>query len=129
MASESRPTSRTVLLIEDDIDIRESLVFFLESERFELVAKSNGKEALEYLLQCPALPGAILLDLMMPVMSGYELLAALAEAPRSDLKSLPIILLSASNDIQSVAQTYGTRFIKKPIHLDSLLEVLAPFRD
>ena len=117
-----------ILLVEDDIDIRESLIYFLESEGFNVVAKANGKEAFEFLKDERPLPALVLLDLMMPVMSGYELLAALAANTANAFKDLPIILLSASNDIQVVANTYGLRFIKKPIHLDLLLELLDPLR-
>jgi len=123
-----KQSNNEILLVEDDLDIRESLIYFLESEGFSIVSKSNGKEALEYLTSGNAVPALMLLDLMMPVMSGYELLAALTAMPRNDVKAMPTVLLSASNDIQSVAEAYGTRYIKKPIHLEQLLEVLTPYR-
>jgi PleD family two-component response regulator len=73
VASVSRNTSRRgVLVIDDDEHIRYSLVDALEDEGYRAVSASNGVEALEVLRVLPNPPSVILLDLMMPVMDGWE---------------------------------------------------------
>jgi len=63
-----------ILLVEDDIDIQDNLKTFLEMENFEVASVANGKQAID-LMQKEGRPRLILLDLMMPVMNGYEMLA------------------------------------------------------
>ena len=68
---------RPVLVVDDDPDIRETLRFVLEDAGYPVYSAENGSEALAILSSGKELPGLILLDLMMPVMSGDEMLRAL----------------------------------------------------
>lgn len=114
----------TILVVEDDPDITESLCDVLHSEGYEVVTASNGKEGLDRLREIGR-PCLILLDLMMPVMSGGEFLAVLR---RTDaIAAIPVIIVSAwSNEgAQLRAQSQG--FVNKPISIDALLEATHRF--
>lgn len=109
-----------ILLVEDDIDIQDNLKAFLEMENFEVESVANGKQAIE-LIQKEGRPRLILLDLMMPIMNGYEMLAEMKKMNLFKGNPLPIILLSAATDIEETARQQVTKFIRKPIALDKLL--------
>ena len=109
-----------ILLVEDDIDIQDNLRAFLEMENFEVEAVCNGKQAIE-LMQKEGLPRLILLDLMMLIMNGYEMLAEMKKINLFKGNPSPIILLSAATDIEETARQQVTKFIRKPIALDKLL--------
>src|SRR5690606_16492213 len=72
--------TRAMLVVEADVDVRETLEDILESEGYTVTTAANGQEALER-LSGAALPCVVLLDLMMPVMNGREFLAALRRDP------------------------------------------------
>jgi CheY-like chemotaxis protein len=108
-----------VLVVDDDLDIRETLRDVAEAEGFAVATASDGREAMERLQRGPA-PHLVLLDLMMPVMSGWEVLRAM----RSDraLSSVPVVVISA---VGSKMDLFGaSAFLCKPIDLDILLATL-----
>lgn len=109
-----------ILVVEDDIDIQDNLKIFLEMENFEVVSVSNGKQAIEFLIK-QGRPRLILLDLMMPVMNGYEMLAEMKKTNLFQDNKIPIILLSAATDIEQIAREQIAKFIRKPVALDKLL--------
>lgn len=123
--SESQVCSeRTILVVEDDADIRDSLADVLESEGYRVGTAANGREGLDR-LQHMGRPCLILLDLMMPVMSGGEFLSVLR---RSQLHaSLPVVVVSAwpkdAHRLGDAAQA----FVRKPVALDSLLAIVGRF--
>jgi CheY-like chemotaxis protein len=120
MAS-ARPPERTLLVVEDDAAIREALADVLEGEGFEVVTAEHGKEALERLRSMPR-PCLVLLDLMMPVMDGP---AFLAELRRDDvLATLPVVIVSAWPADAAKLDGESQGFIKKPVSLEALLEVV-----
>src|SRR4051812_41979626 len=108
---------KSILLVEDDPDIQENLQLFLGTEGFSVRSAYNGQEALELLNRGERF-SAILLDLMMPVMDGYEFLDALGSAGSEDFRQTPVIALSASPDLARVARNRGIAFVKKPIDLE-----------
>ncbi len=111
-----------LLLVDDDLDLHETLKAFLQAEGFAVISAFNGEEALEHLQKRP-LPHTILLDLMMPVMNGYDFLKLFQRETSFD--SIQVVLLSAATDIAQVAKLHGVAFIKKPFDLEVLLaEVL-----
>ncbi|MCM2352200.1 MAG: response regulator [Pseudobdellovibrio sp.] len=112
-----------ILLIEDDIDIQDNLKTFLEMENFEVAAAANGKQAIE-LMQKEGKPSLILLDLMMPIMNGYEMLAEMKKRDLFQKNPVPIILLSAATDIEETARDQVVKFVRKPIALDKLLTTI-----
>jgi len=112
-----------ILLVEDDIDIQDNLRAFLEMENFEVESVTNGKQAIE-LMKKEGRPRLILLDLMMPIMNGYEMLAEMKKINLFKENPSPIILLSAATDIEEIARQQVTKIIRKPIVLDKLLQTI-----
>ena len=113
---------RQVLVIEDDEEIRESLVETLHDNGHPAVGAANGKAGLELLARAD-LPCLILLDLMMPVMDGHEFRAAQLKNPQ--LASVPVVVLSAHRDLDNEARKLGaSAWMQKPLKLDALLEAV-----
>jgi len=106
-----------ILVIEDDEDIRESLVEILESDGFLVKSVGDGPTALE-LLQGGLLPCWILLDIAMPGMSGFECLDKIRENP--EWTKIPVTLLSAAADVKFQAETKNVDYLKKPVEIDDL---------
>ncbi len=109
----------SILVVEDDPDIRELLVDILQCEGFEAQSARHGKDALEQ-LEAGFLPDLILLDLMMPVMDGWTLQTLLAKSERWG--TIPIIILSASLPQREAASLRN--FLPKPVELDRLSKVI-----
>jgi len=120
---DTRHDVRPVLLVEDDEAIRESLSELLESEGYRVVTARNGQVALEWLESSSEPPGVVLLDLMMPVMSGLELLDAMRGLSDANRRDVPVIVLTASRD-RSEAQGVIAN-LRKPIDVDELLDTIA----
>lgn len=112
-------TTKSVLIIDDEDGIRETLQMALEFEGYDVHTAANGKEGLEVLDRIRQ-PCLILLDLMMPSMNGWEFAVAIA---KSELhKTIPIVVVSAFED-----QAHGLpvrSVLKKPIELSTLLDVV-----
>ena len=108
-----------ILIVEDDFDIRDALMQILEEEGYGVRGAANGQEALELLAREPA-PKLILLDLMMPVMNGWQFRAEQLKDPR--LAGVPVLVISADPHLQLKAESLGAvGLLKKPISLDELL--------
>jgi CheY-like chemotaxis protein len=115
-------SDQLVLLVEDDLEIRESLRDFLRDEGYLVWAAQEGQEALDLLRSGGIRPSTILVDLLMPGMDGWQLIQYL----KSDamLKDIPIVIISAVTDA-GLGETYGLTLMKKPLDLDRLLETIA----
>jgi CheY-like chemotaxis protein len=115
---------KRVLVVEDDRDIRESLQDLLEVEGYAVVTAENGRDALQRLHRMEA-PSVILLDLMMPVMSGDEFLQEL----RNDdsLREIPVLVVSAWTDEANKVLGLAQGHITKPIAVPDLLSELGRF--
>jgi two-component system, chemotaxis family, chemotaxis protein CheY len=117
----SSANSNVVLVVDDDPDILEALSEILEAEGFEIRRARNGKEALEKLEPEP--PQLILLDLMMPVMDGWEFAQRMRQRP--GVATIPIIVLSADRNVGSKATDIGAvGHLAKPFELNDLLEMV-----
>ena len=116
----------TILLVEDDFDVREALVETLREEGYRVDCAGDGEQALEY-LRDGGRPALILLDLMMPRMSGSEF--RMAQMVDPSLRHLPVVLLSADGRMDEKAKALEVDgAIKKPIDLDELLAVIERYR-
>jgi len=109
---------KTVLVVDDEPDIRDSLRDALEDEGYEVAVARNGREALEALPALPR-PVGIILDIIMPVMSGVEFYTAMQADPR--FAGTPV-LVSTSDPSRAPS---GVLIMKKPIDLDRLLNAVA----
>ena len=87
-----------ILVVDDDDDIREAVREVLAAEGYETVAAANGAEAKQHLKTCAERPELILLDLMMPVMDGWQFLLWLDDAP--EWRDTPVAIMSAHPAIQ-----------------------------
>jgi two-component system, chemotaxis family, chemotaxis protein CheY len=122
------PNSRCpVLIVEDDGDLREMMAQLLTIEGFQATTVANGREALEY-LNTGARPDVILLDLMMPVMDGWEFARRLHE--RTPPLNIPILVLSAARLPTERLTVLGARAVlAKPFDVDELLDQVARLVD
>jgi CheY-like chemotaxis protein len=107
-----------ILVVEDHADLREMLAVLLESEGYEVDTAQNGAEALNAL--SASRPALILLDLMMPVMSGDEFRRRqLADARYRDV---PVICMTAAHDGRERAERiHATEYFQKPVDFERLL--------
>jgi CheY-like chemotaxis protein len=113
------PARGNILIVEDDFDIRDALTQILEEEGYTVATAANGREALDALAGGP-MPSLILLDLMMPIMNGWQFRAEQLKDAR--LASVPVLVISADPHLQAkVAMLGAVGILKKPIMLDDLL--------
>lgn len=121
----SIPTNKSVLVVEDDDAILDSLSTVLREEGFQVYQATNGLEALSMLQSNQFRPNLILLDMVMPLMSGAEFLAALEK--ESALSDVPVALLSAAR-VETISPL-AVASLAKPVEIDELLEVVHRFAD
>ncbi len=115
-------SSATILVVDDDEDIRAIVIEILRDEGYTVDEAENGRVALDQILAMRELPCLVLLDMMMPTMSGTELLEALAVDSR--LAAMPVVMVTAQND----ARAPGARSIlRKPLSREALLAVVARY--
>lgn len=111
---------KRILIVEDERDTREILQEILEMEGFNVVTAENGEVGLK-LLQNAEEPCLILLDLMMPVMNGWEFLEALQLPHNHVLATIPVVVVSAIADLAAAEQKYNCDYMKKPVNVESLV--------
>jgi CheY-like chemotaxis protein len=111
----------SVLVVDDDADVRVLLETYLELEGFVVLTAANGRDALARLRHTR--PSVILLDLMMPIMDGLEFRRRQQSLP--DLCDIPVVCLSARHDAQQAARLLGVvDCVGKPFELETLVAVL-----
>ncbi len=110
-----------ILIAEDEPDIRELVAFTLRFAGHEVVATSNGEEALQQASQMT--PDLILMDVRMPKMTGYDACRAMKSDPA--LMDIPIVFLSAKGqdaEIQAGLEAGAEEYLLKPFAPDQLVE-------
>jgi len=112
-----------VLIVEDDEDLREMMAQILSLAGFNAATATNGREALEYLRRGDA-PQLILLDLMMPVMDGWEFQRERRRDP--NLADVPVVVLSALDEVRA-AEAATHEFMKKPLDFERLLQIVKDY--
>src|SRR5512140_2225257 len=110
-------TERLILVVDDDPDILQTLALCLSTEGYRVTMASNGQEALQVLGR--EQPSCILLDLMMPVMDGWQFVA---EMESKGIRTTPLLILSADRAVQThAAKLRADAYLAKPFDLDDLL--------
>jgi CheY-like chemotaxis protein len=110
-----------VLIVEDDPDVLDACVGVLSDEGYEVSMARNGREALELLRTGPH-PVVILLDLMMPVMNGFEFRARQLADP--SIAGLPVVVVTAGAASNRVRELRPLAYLTKPFELNDLLRVV-----
>jgi CheY-like chemotaxis protein len=113
----------SVLIVEDDPDTREMIGRFLELEGFTVAFAANGKQALDR-LDAGTPTCVILLDLMMPVMDGWEFRRQQIRQAR--LARIPVVVVSAAGQ-DLIEQIHADRYLTKPLDLEELLRTVTRF--
>lgn len=108
-----------ILLIDDEESIRQVLSLALEFEGFRVFSASNGQEAIEMLPHIPR-PSLILLDLMMPVMNGWEFMDAIQKTPA--YAKIPIAIVTAFSERAEGLKAVA--LLQKPVELDKLFTLV-----
>ena len=115
-------TPRLLLIVDDDPAIRETLADLLHDEGYVVMTAIHGQDALTRLRASDARPCVILLDLMMPVMSGAEFYTELRNDPA--LADIPVVVISADGNARRKVKAMGSQFIPKPVKFDTVLDVV-----
>ncbi|WP_375755108.1 response regulator [Corallococcus exercitus] len=114
------PSRSTILIVDDEPDLREVVAELLEMEDYTVLQAANGQAALEVLASQPQ-PCLVLLDLMMPVMDGHEFLHRLRQDERH--RELPVLMLTAHFSAKAPPGTVG--LLRKPVDIAELLAMVA----
>lgn len=112
---------KTILVVEDEIDILKIIAFRLKKSGYKIISATGGKEALAILKETR--PDLIVLDLVMPVIDGYEICKRVRE--NSALKNIPILILTASattNMDEKVKAARANGYVLKPFEPKELLD-------
>jgi CheY-like chemotaxis protein len=112
----------SVLVVEDDTDLREGVIALLESEGLTAMGATDGEDALQ-LLRDRFVPSLILLDLSMPRMDGWRFRVHQVRDPR--LATIPVIIVSGHWNARQVADILGAAaVVPKPPDIDRLLAAI-----
>jgi len=116
-----KPKCPSILVVEDDADIRELMKIFLEAEGYQVSLAGDGVEAIEQ-LQAGARPSLILLDLMMPRMDGEQFLK---EMHAKQFSQIPVVIMAGHCAVQQTAdQLKAVCCLTKPVELEVLLNTV-----
>jgi CheY-like chemotaxis protein len=112
----------SILVVDDEAPVRAVVMALLEDTRYDVIGAANGRDAVACLHQDPSRVQLVLLDLMMPYMSGWEVLQAM----RTDvsLASIPVVIMTAGANVQQQALDLGADgYLPKPLDFDHLLNI------
>lgn len=117
------PREGHILVVDDDLGIRDFLSQLLEEEGYNVRTASNGQEAMTHLRQSVPPPCLVFLDLTMPVMDGWEFRAA--QMKDEHLQQVPVVVLTADGHAKDKAAALGVPdFVQKPVNLPRLLSII-----
>jgi CheY-like chemotaxis protein len=114
---------KNVLLIEDDQAIRRTMKDVLEIQGFKVFLAADGKEGTEQLQAIAPEPCVILLDLMMPVMNGWQFLDFQRNDPK--FRNIPVVICSAYAECAKAVNP--SAFVPKPVQFNALLGAVKAF--
>jgi DNA-binding response OmpR family regulator len=117
---EHQPTHVVILVVEDDLLVRELLQTVLTEEGYQVIAAANGEEALTTITT--VYPNLMTLDLDLPGISGEVMLKELRQ--RDDTHELPVVIVSAKHPISQEIRKLAQATVPKPFDIDKLLTVI-----
>jgi CheY-like chemotaxis protein len=106
-----------VIIVDDDVDVCRMLEHFLIGHGYEVVTAPNGADALQAMRERK--PCLVLLDVLMPVMDGWEFRRH--QLASADLANIPVLCMTAAYDPRHVSLELKARCLRKPIELDDVL--------
>lgn len=110
----------TILLAEDDLEIRDIVQELLEEKGYDVIPARTGRQALDFLSLDPrSPPDLVILDLMMPIVTGWQVLEAIQHDPA--LAKIPVVILTAASQDRP---TGAAAFLRKPFRIDVLMETI-----
>lgn len=112
-------TAKTILVVDDDVDIRASLADLLEDAGYLVGQAGNGRDAIDYLHAHPT-TSVVLLDLMMPMMNGHEFRTE--QKRDAALASIPVIVMTAGGTAE--AADIDVEVLQKPLKLPKLFDAI-----
>ena len=116
-------TSKKVLIVEDDLDIAENLKALLALEGYDTAISKDGREALDRLNDGEGLPDLILLDLMMPIMDGFQFYQAQQSNP--EIADIPVVVMTAGGNVEAKVQKLGVQaYFRKPLDVERLFATI-----
>lgn len=116
-------SSKTILVIEDNLDARELYAEILRDENFNVIETEHGVEALDYLRNHTQVPDLIIMDLTFPHMTAQEFISGLNS--RADWENIPVLVISGQVDTKE--QSLGLKakgYIRKPFDMDPFIETV-----
>jgi CheY-like chemotaxis protein len=117
-----QPENR-VFLIEDDQDIRSSIIEVLEDEGIPIDWATNGEEAMEKLLAAKSKPSLILLDLRLPVKDGFQFRSEQLSNPQ--LADIPVVVISADGKLEEKTESLRINgLLRKPVDIEQLVNTV-----
>ena len=121
---ETASHSQRILIVDDNLPLREVMAIMLKDEGYEVSEASDGESALKLLLDCEEqnCPSCIVLDVMMPHMNGDELLKQITKQKRNDLKNIPVVVYSAEGLIKNHPQIKAR--LQKPVSIELLFSAI-----
>jgi CheY-like chemotaxis protein len=122
MRAMARPCQRIIFVVDDDAGIRDALADVLKDEGYDVVTAVDGQDALMKLRAFRVVPCVILLDLMMPVMSGPQFYAEQQRDPT--LASIPVVVISADANVKQKAAPLGGEYLPKPVRIEQVLSAV-----
>lgn len=117
---------KPVFVIDDDLDVRDIIVFALENSGFNVTSFTNGEEAFQALSDCPAreLPGLIIVDYLMPVMDGVTFINQIQNSDKKEILDIALALSSAMGPMDpAISNLKNVIHLPKPMELEDLLQV------
>jgi CheY-like chemotaxis protein len=123
MVETKAPRPAGILLVEDDRDVRDAIAEVLEEEGYQVARARTGVDALEQLGKSHRLPAAIVLDLMMPMMDGWEFWSL--QQSHYEWASIPVVVISADTNAKDKSSALRPiACLRKPLDIDELLAIL-----
>ncbi len=121
--------SKTIMVVDDEPDILLTISQMLEIKGFNVISVQNGKECLDKLNEASTYPDLIVLDIMMPGVSGWDVAANIKENP--EWKNIPIVFLTAKGDTMSMGmgEMASEDYIVKPFDINNLIERIQKILD